>query len=241
MRTNKRSIQQTYLKKPSGRLSSFRHHLPSSFLAFSIIVNPLSPTNSLSKTFFQKPLTLKPRKESTSMPSSSPLKFSLFFLSFFFSFTVLFLLPTATWKASYSPQKPSYWISLFSQLSPFYLKLSPKNLPTKYFFFHSLSFFFFQNLHSTHSLKSRKISRLSSSAHSSQLSLSLKMAFSKQLPHPLTLVHSFFFFLSAPATWIFSALHLKWPAVHLLSNKPKKKPPVSLLRVTTVENIPPLS
>lgn len=85
MRTTKRSIQQTYLKKPSSRLSSFRHHLPSSFLAFSIIVNPHSPTNSLSKTFFQKPLTLKPRKESTSMPSSSPLNFSLFFLSFFFS------------------------------------------------------------------------------------------------------------------------------------------------------------
>lgn len=155
------------------------------------------------------------------MPSSSPLNFSLFFLSFFFSLTVLFLLPTATWKASYSPQNLPVE-SLCSHNSVHSISSSPPktSLPNTFSSTHS-HFFFFQNLHSTHSLKSRKISRLTSSAHSS---LSLKMAFSKQLPHPLTLVHSsFFFFLSAPATWIFSALHLKWPAVHLLSNKPKKK------------------
>ena len=60
---NKRSIPQTYLKKPSGRLPSFRHHLPSpaptarlpflfssscSSLSSHHVLLPKLPKNSLS-------------------------------------------------------------------------------------------------------------------------------------------------------------------------------------------------
>lgn len=137
-----------------------------SFLAFSIIVNPLSPANSLSKTFFQKPLTLEPKKESTSMPSSSPLNFSLFFLShFFFSHCSV-------------PSSNSYMESLLLSPETFLLNLyvsdnlvhsisssPPKtSLPNPFSSIHS-HFFSKSPLNSLS--KIQKISRPTSSAHSS--------------------------------------------------------------------------